>query len=123
MRISSEYADAYQTHVICCCLIKHTYYKYCCNTSYKLRIKLGPKKVTLSIDPITTRKKVTITASLKPKKTNATNVMRFARPSFIQGEGKGRSASRRCKMTLRATIMAKVILHFFALRKSSNYGV
>ena len=54
----------------------------------KLRKKVGPKKVPPSIDPITTRKKVTITASLNPKKTNATNVMMFARPSFIKGLGK-----------------------------------
>ena len=31
---------------------------------------------------------MTIIAYLNPKKTNTTNVMRFTKPSFIQGEGK-----------------------------------
>ena len=39
MRICSEYADADQTHVIFSCFIKHTHYKYCCNTSHEAQKK------------------------------------------------------------------------------------
>ena len=68
MRIGLEYANVDQNHVVFCWLINTTIISIAAITPTKLRKKVGPKKVPPSIDPITTRKKVTITASLNLKK-------------------------------------------------------
>jgi|SaaInlStandDraft_2_1057019.scaffolds.fasta_scaffold05095_3 hypothetical protein len=70
----------------------------------KLKKNVGLRNVPPTIEPRNTLSKVTINASRKPKNISVISVITLARPSLIQGLGKGMSASTRCRTTARATI-------------------
>ena len=86
----------------------------------RLKKNVGLRNVPLIIEPSITLRKVTVSASRKPKNIKATRVIILASPSLIHGEGRGMSTSNRCRTTPRAIIREREailrLILFFSIK-------
>jgi hypothetical protein len=76
----------------------------------KLKKNVGLRNVPPIIEPSIILKRVTVTASRRPKNISVTRDITLARPSFIHGEGRGMSVSSRCRTTPRAIINERIVI-------------